>query len=169
MRYISTIALNGILAHSPKDHKRLLWHINAIVSCPQVLCVRSIRDVPRQFCLWGRAFKKKWRTFIEFAANLTLPVHIKVPLLHHQHFWSFTDIGLNLLWPTITNQIYKLHYCTKKRKHSFRLTVLSVCEKNVSAFSCKSEVLQYQQIIQIYKQQVENLSSVLMQVKAPAA
>ena len=28
-------------------------------------------------------------------------------------------------------------------------TVLSVCEKNVSAFSCNSEVLQYQQIIHI--------------------
>ena len=29
--------------------------------------------------------------------------------------------------------------------------VLSVCEKNVSAFSCNSEVLQYQQIIHISK------------------
>ena len=30
-------------------------------------------------------------------------------------------------------------------------TVLSVCEKNVSAFSCNSEVLQYQQIIHLLK------------------
>ena len=29
------------------------------------------------------------------------------------------------------------------------LSVLSVCEKNVSAFSCNSEILQYQQIIRI--------------------
>ena len=28
-------------------------------------------------------------------------------------------------------------------------TVLSVCEKNISAFSCNSEVLQYQQIIHL--------------------
>ena len=61
---------------------------------------------------------------------------------------------------------YYFHYSTKKRTHSFHIlkvlfssdtrqyfqyvkTVLSVCEKNVSAFSCYSEVLQYQQIIQI--------------------
>ena len=34
-------------------------------------------------------------------------------------------------------------------------TVLSVCEKNVSAFSCNSEVLQYQQIIHLSISKIE--------------
>ena len=39
-------------------------------------------------------------------------------------------------------------------------TVLSVCEKNVSAFSCYSEVLQYQQIIHLFNcNLIENLKS----------
>ena len=50
--------------------------------------------------------------------------------------FAFSEIGNNILI---------FHYCMKKRKHSFH--ILKVCEKNVSAFSCNSEVLQYQQII----------------------
>ena len=51
---------------------------------------------------------------------------------------------------------FSIHsYSTKKRKHSFHIlkalfssdSLLSVCEKNFSTFSCNSEVLQYQQII----------------------